>query len=102
MFYGYYHPLEKGIARFLDESVLPDLAERRSADLILDDLRAMNLPLEIEEDSDAPVIESRADTLGALYVMEGSSLGGKVICKMIAGNLNYPDHSALSFFYGYG
>ena len=43
-----------------------------------------------------------SDAIGALYVMEGSTLGGKQICRMIADNLNLPDHTALSFFYGYG
>lgn len=102
LFYGYYHPLEQGISRYLDESILPDIADRRKAGWILNDLRAMNRSGEILEDSNAPLIQSRADALGAMYVMEGSSLGGKVISKMIADNLNYPDHSALSFFYGYG
>lgn len=102
LFYGYYHPLEKGISLHLDESVLPDLSARRKAGWILNDLRVIESSTEIVEDTNAPLIESRADALGAMYVMEGSSLGGKVISKMIADNLHYPDHSALSFFYGYG
>lgn len=102
LFYGYYRPLEKGMETWLDDSVVPDINQRRKTSWILDDLQALGQPTEMEEDADAPVISNRAEALGAMYVMEGSSLGGKVICKMIAENLGMEDHRALSFFYGYG
>ena len=102
LFYGYYHPLEKGIALHLDSSLLPDIGERRKVSRIIDDLHIIGGSVEIREDSNAPLIENRAEAFGALYVMEGSTLGGKVISKMISGNLDFPDESALSFFSGYG
>jgi len=40
--------------------------------------------------------------LGALYVIEGSTLGGTIISKMIKQQLAIPDNKGLSFFNGYG
>ncbi|RYY57808.1 MAG: hypothetical protein EOO09_00855 [Chitinophagaceae bacterium] len=102
LFYGYYRPLEKGIETYLDNSVLPDLEGRRKTSWILDDLHSLGQDGPVAEDPGAPLITSRADALGALYVMEGSSLGGKVICKMIGENLGLQATTSLSFFYGYG
>lgn len=102
LFYGYYRPLENGINKYLQDAVLADLGERRSSEWILNDLRLLRQSADVDEDGNAPLITSRADALGALYVMEGSTLGGKVICKMIAGNLDETDHLALTFFNGYG
>src|SRR4051812_8318541 len=81
-FYGYYRPLETGVLKHLDATVLPDILQRRKTDWILNDLRSLDSSTVLTEDLNAPIIESTADALGAMYVMEGSSLGGKVICKM--------------------
>lgn len=103
MFYSFYHPLEKGIQQHLYPDALPDYHERRKTTWILDDLKALGL-----DDTPppsafaAPVITSNAQAFGALYVMEGSTLGGKIICKTIASNLGRDEKEGFRFFYGYG
>lgn len=103
LFYGYYKPLENGIDLHLDRQVLTDYNERRKTDWILRDLEDIaQANKTIALDNQAPLIQSNAAAFGALYVMEGSTLGGKIICKTIGENLSIPDKKGLSFFYGYG
>jgi heme oxygenase (biliverdin-IX-beta and delta-forming) len=102
LFYGYYEPLERGVRAYIDEGLLPDIKERRNVNWIINDLKALGYEGAIPTFGQAPAISDRADAMGALYVMEGSSLGGKVICRMLQANLGYNDLSALSFFNGYG
>jgi heme oxygenase (biliverdin-IX-beta and delta-forming) len=102
MFYGYFQPIEKSIEQFLHTGILPDLAERRKASSLLEDLRQLghatdNLPLCTE----LPSINDSATAFGALYVLEGSTLGGKHIAKMLAKNAAVPE-GATRFFSGYG
>ncbi|HEV7331416.1 MAG TPA: biliverdin-producing heme oxygenase [Flavisolibacter sp.] len=102
MFYGYFHPVEKQIEQHLPISSLPDLSERRKADSILEDLRLIghgsdSLPL----CTALPPIGNTAQAFGALYVLEGSTLGGKQIAKMLAKNPILPA-GATRFFTGYG
>src|SRR5690606_25688073 len=51
---------------------------------------------------DLPEIINHYQALGALYVIEGSTLGGQIICKMLAQQLDRTDFSQMSFFGGYG
>lgn len=104
MFYGYYHPLEKMIEAFITPDILPDIAERRKATAIVHDLRAIGQPANNLFPSEyLPAIENAAQAIGALYVLEGSTLGGKMIAKMLRKNeaLSLTDDK-LSFFTGYG
>jgi heme oxygenase len=39
---------------------------------------------------------------GCLYVMEGSTLGGKIIYNILKKQLGLSDSAGASFFYGYG
>lgn len=101
MFYGFYQPLEKSIVRQLSSADLPDIQERRKADLILDDLRRLgentdNIALCCE----LPMVENTAQAFGVLYVLEGSTLGGKMIAKMLLKNGAVPD-GVVTFFKGY-
>jgi heme oxygenase len=102
-FYSFYHPLETGIQQYLYPDALPDYAERRRTSWILDDLKALDLDHTPPPSAfAAPVITSNAQAFGALYVMEGSTLGGKIICKTIANNLGRDEKDGFRFFYGYG
>lgn len=103
-FYGYFKPVQDAIDKAVDRQKLPDYDERRKPEWILKDLQDLGerdhapIPLYLE----APPVKNAAEAIGALYVLEGSSLGGKVICNTIAGNLGISDKKGLSFFYGYG
>ncbi|TWR29981.1 biliverdin-producing heme oxygenase [Mucilaginibacter pallidiroseus] len=102
LFYGYFGGLEMNINKVIDPNLLPDNAERRKTQAIADDLQALGAGIPAKADGDAlPAINNHLEALGALYVIEGSTLGGKIISKMMQQQLNIgPD--ALSFFASYG
>ncbi|WP_432501600.1 biliverdin-producing heme oxygenase [Kineococcus arenarius] len=81
---GLLDPLERELARWAaaDPGVL-DVVERARADMVRDDLRALGaLPAEIAavpECPGLPVVAGRAQALGVCYVLDGSTLGGKLI-----------------------
>jgi len=103
MFYGYYKPLQDQVDKYIDKNILPDHKELRRAEWILEDLKALDQPTDNIALYKFPfAIDSHAAALGALYVTEGSTLGGKVICKTIATNLGKSEMDGLKFFNGYG
>ena len=102
LFYSYFGGLERLIELREIEKYLPDYDERRKAKLILEDLLALNTSNpEICRQDHLPFIESPFQALGALYVMEGSTLGGVYIVKMIQRKLS-GNENIFHFFSGYG
>ena len=103
-FYGFFHPLEQKVARFPVERYLPDFSQRRKAGLLMYDLQqiqphqAATFPI----CQDLPTVETLEHAFGCLYVMEGSTLGGKMIYKMVKETLGIDHNKGVSFFYGYG
>ncbi|RFM34543.1 biliverdin-producing heme oxygenase [Chitinophaga silvisoli] len=105
LFYGYYYPLEQYIAAHIDTSFPGGFEGRRKATQLLQDINVINgSPLDPPVTcTNIPEINDNAQALGAMYVLEGSTLGGQVICQIIQRNLPVPEISqALSFFNGYG
>ncbi|WP_137181335.1 biliverdin-producing heme oxygenase [Roseomonas sp. AR75] len=77
-----------------------DLAERRRTPLLRDDLRWLGM-------SDAvplaplPVLRGAAEAMGALYVAEGSTLGGRQLARALDGLLP-PGEDGRRFLLGHG
>ncbi len=98
-FYAYFNAVEQAVAPYITSEILPDLAERRNASYIKADLEALganvnDLPLAI-----APEINTVVQALGALYVLEGSIMGGPYIVQMLQ---KVGLSKGFSFFSGYG
>lgn len=102
-FYGYFGGLEKQIERYINQSTLADYDERRKTSAIADDIKALggNIPA-IATNNELPQIANYLQAFGALYVIEGSTLGGQIISKMVQQHLPVQDGKGLSFFNGYG
>ncbi|TDS07471.1 biliverdin-producing heme oxygenase [Sphingobacterium paludis] len=98
-FYAYFNTVELAIAPFITPDVLPDYQERRNSSHIKDDI------LELGSDTNelpvafAPSIQNTLDALSALYVLEGSIMGGPYIVQMLN---KYGIELGTSFFSGYG
>lgn len=106
-FYGFFAPLEKEINKFEEINVhLPDYPNRRKAKLLLNDISNINKEsssiLQIDPCEDLPGISVASEAFGCLYVMEGSTLGGRMIYKSIEKQLQISNKNGASFFYGYG
>ena len=97
--YGFYTPLEDLIRRY--PTLLPDLPERFRAHHLLADIRhSGHLIPTLEVCQDLPVIDSIEKALGALYVLEGSTLGGQIIAGIITHRLGRS--ASVTFFNSYG
>ena len=102
LMYGYYLPLQQKIMPFLDNS--DDDSRGRQAESILNDINDLkpDHQLRTEVCNNLPEVNTRAASLGALYVTEGSTLGGKYIAAMISKQLNISSQRGFSFFNAYG
>lgn len=102
LFYSYFGGLERKINAIRNLN-LPDYSDRRKKDDIAADILSLGgtVPA-LTPDEHLPQIDDELQALGALYVMEGSTLGGLHIAKMIAANLNLQNGTSLAFFNGYG
>ena len=117
-FFGFYAPLEKALGGRLEErattgeasslSLAP--AVRSALALRLDktarlrhDLRGLGVkPEDLRLCRDLPPLTTQAEVLGCLYVIEGATLGGRMIGRHIEATLGITAAAAGSFFGGYG
>lgn len=102
LFYGFYKPVERLIDRFVDRNYLPDYDSRRKSAAIINDLAQFQDAYADKLSNHLPVITNSYQAFGALYVLEGSTLGGRIICNMLKKNLGTDAPHAFSFFEGYG
>lgn len=101
-FYSFFGALEEALPVDLIENYLPDYRYRHKKEKLKSDILACGGQLPEIKQKSLPVVDTAAKAMGALYVMEGSSLGGQIISKMIARALNLSDDKSLSYFVGYG
>jgi heme oxygenase (biliverdin-IX-beta and delta-forming) len=101
LFYGFFGGMETHINEHLDTASLPDHPQRRKAAALAHDLSSLHTALPpLATGTDVPAINNHLQALGALYVMEGSTLGGKIIAKMMKAQLKQTE--GMVFFEGYG
>jgi heme oxygenase len=99
IFYAYFNCLEQAIRPYISDEVLPDYAERRHAISLANDIKGLGEILTGLPEVTVPPIDNTVKALGALYVMEGSIMGGTIIIQMLA-RCGVTD--GISFFRGYG
>lgn len=105
LFYSYFGALEEKINHF----ILPHQMEeehsfqRRKTIRLAEDIKALGgIVNEKCGEKDLPEIRSDLEAFGALYVIEGSTLGGRVITKMMQRQLDTESLDGFAFFNGYG
>lgn len=101
-FYAFYEPIYHNIEIFLPPNFLEDYALRRKPTALINDLHSLNINIPTHFCSNIPLISSGAAAVGALYVLEGSAMGGMVLKKIIAANLQANEQDAFNFFGFYG
>ena len=102
-FYGFYVPVEIDLARVAADLPLTFPLHAR-AELIARDLRALGfsqadlatLPL----CHDRPALSCLEDLAGCLYVLEGASLGGQVLSRLLHRRLGLTKENGAAFFAG--
>lgn len=100
-FYGYIAAIEFKIAPLMSAGGLSDFAERRKAESLKDDIKTFDPAAALLLCQDIPELLTYGQAIGALYVLEGSTLGGKYITKMIAEKLTLQPEQGFKFFKSY-
>ena len=103
-FFGFWVAWEPRAAAALDDGAFFD--PRRRTRLLRDDLLVLGCAephLEALPVCPAfPPLRSRAEALGSIYVLEGSTLGGQVIKRHLERTLALRDGRGYSYFAGHG
>lgn len=98
-FYAYFLDLEKGIAAQIPPSLVDFFQSRRNANHIAQDIKELGFSLENLPQTELPPITNKNQAIGALYVLEGSIMGGPYIVKMLQ---QRGIEKGFNFFNGYG
>ncbi|MDR3619771.1 MAG: biliverdin-producing heme oxygenase [Paludisphaera borealis] len=106
-FLGYYEPVEEAFGRISGWDVTNlDPDERKKAPLLKADLLALGLENEaiaaLPRCRDLPSLTGLAEAFGAMYVLEGATLGGQYIRKSVASEFGIGPDSGCAFFSSYG
>lgn len=102
-FYGFWRGWQPHVASLLQDDAL--MNPRRRLHLLAADLAALG---SLASDIEAlpvcphPTLSGAAEALGSLYVMEGSTLGGRVIERNVSRCLGLGGGRGCSYFVGYG
>lgn len=105
-FYGFYYPLEEKIYSLEDVNNLElSLEKRRKTRLLVKDMKALGIT-EAEIDSISlceklPTLNSAAQALGCMYVVEGATLGGQFIAKKLHEIFDLNKDNGCAFFNSY-
>ncbi len=97
MQYGFYRPMEGLITPMVNTMTLPDPLFKWSL-LIEEDLAVLGMKPAAQSPY-LPGIKTEFSALGALYVLEGAALGGRIIARMLQAHDRLPQN-AFHFFKG--
>lgn len=98
-FYSYFNAVEKEISPFITQAILPDLDQRRDASYIKKDIEELGGSIDNLPPATIPTITNSVEALSAMYVLEGSLMGGPHIIRMLQ---KRGIERGFSFFEGYG
>ena len=108
-FYGYVAPWEDAAAACMPASLVRFFDTRRKTPLLAADLAALtgertpvgSVP-QADSRYDLPHLHNIGDVFGSMYVMEGSTLGGRFIAPHVAQCLELEPGLGNAYFDGYG
>lgn len=105
-FYRFYSAMESAVAANDMSANGIDIDRRRKVALLKNDLRALGVSDAAEtaaaDKPKIPVLDTPAKAYGAMYVMEGATLGGQVITRHLKQHLDLTPENGGSFFNSYG
>lgn len=102
LMYGFYAAIEERINQYPNEQHAAITNGRRKASLILSDIRHFTSQPSLSLCEKLPALDSYEKLLGVMYVLEGSTLGGQIIARLLKTQLNSTSDDGFSFFLGYG
>ncbi len=102
-FYGFWRGWEPRVAALLDDEAF--LQPRRRLHLLAADLAVVGCSphaVAALPRCPPPVLRDAAEAFGSVYVMEGSTLGGRIMERNVTRCLGLDQRSGCSYFAGYG
>jgi heme oxygenase len=103
-FFGFYATWEPRVEAMLRDKTF--FSPRRKLPLLEQDLRFLGFGSPLIEAlprcPTLPPLDTIPETLGSLYVLEGSTLGGQVISRRLERSLGLSDGLGYAFFRSYG
>ena len=107
LFFGFYEPVETRLASIPGWDLISiDIEQRRRTPLLQMDMLALGVSAHdvasLPRCEDLPTLESLDAGIGCLYVLEGSTLGGKLIARQVASRFGLSKKNGSAFFEGYG
>jgi heme oxygenase len=78
------------------------VADRIRLPLLVSDIEALSADHSVAETCELPAFENQGQLIGAMYVMEGSRLGGQLIARHVEKVFDLPERHGTSFFRGFG
>jgi heme oxygenase len=104
--WGIYVPLERRLAQINWQDSGISIRERRKTSWLKSDLTYFGMTAtsiaELDQCQDLPDLDTVAAGLGALYVLEGATLGGQLILKTLQPQLGISSEAGGRFFSSYG
>jgi heme oxygenase len=103
-FYGFWAPMESSLSqvKILEHPDL-DIAGRMKSSMLESDLQFFGRqPSDVPRCKNLPSTTNFPRCIGCLYVLEGSTLGSRIISKALLSNLGLTATSGASFFNAYG
>lgn len=97
----FYAPFEAALFESFPKHFETLLDHRRKAHLLRADLSSMG-DIASSAQAEVPSLGTFEERMGAMYVVEGATLGGAIIRKHLQGHFGGSVSSALSFYSGYG
>ena len=103
VFHSFFKAMEDEMTEIEELKAVPEMAIRRKSSWLSEEIKAIEADrkTEVRPLNSKPSISSLFEALGILYVLEGSTLGGQHIVKMLRNTYPEPDHD-FRFFEGYG
>jgi heme oxygenase len=98
--YIFHAEIEAQLERFLKD--LPEFEARKKTGLLLKDVEELRIVSDFLKHFATPVFKNRAEALGAMYVMEGATLGSAMIYKQLKKNEEIAAKSSFYYYRGYG
>lgn len=107
-FYGFYKPFEEKLEKVegINELGL-DLENRRKINYLLEDMKSLGITeteineIKMAKDDDLPPLNNLANALGSMYVIEGATLGGKMVGAQLKDIFSF-NGNGTGFFLSYG
>ena len=103
---GFYKPVETALSQFAWEAIGLEFASRRKVHWLRADLQTLGIDADAIEALECcaalPQPVSLAGALGVMYVLEGATLGGQLMLRMVKDKLGVLPEGGASFHRGYG